>query len=123
MIKAIQNAFLNGRSFQKNVVDILKDDNKFSEVSHWVLANEHEICATKILSYTNSLEKERGAGAGREESLVSNKQACTLLNKTCIPTLYPSAWFIAGSQSIHICCRKQERKEKSTFQIESKLMR
>lgn len=109
MIEAIQNAFLNGRSFQINVVDILEDDNKFSEVNHWVLANEFEMCATKILSYTNSLEKEGGAGAGKE-SLVSNKQACTLPNKMCIPTLYPSAWFTAGSQYIFVVENKKERR-------------
>lgn len=43
MIKTIQNAFLKGRSFQINVVEILKDDNMFSEVNHRVLANEFEI--------------------------------------------------------------------------------
>lgn len=106
------------------MVDILKDDNKFSEVSHWVLANEHEILCHLKSGHTQIHWRRRERVLGEKKASVSNKQACALLNKMCIPTLYPSAWFIAGSQSIHICCRKQERKgEIHFFQIESKLMR
>lgn len=44
--KNYPECFPKGRSFQISVIEILKDDNKFSEVNHWVLANEFEICAT-----------------------------------------------------------------------------
>ena len=64
----------------------------------------------KILSYTNPVEKEGGVGAGTGESLVSNKQPCTLLNKMCIPIIYPSAWFIAGSQYLFVVENKKERR-------------